>query len=364
MTLVRGLALRGPQLIGLDIGTTAVKAARIRRKGDAVTVVAVARAALDQAGHENAPAGDKTALAIWRCLHILREPDGAVVCGLAGPDIAVRTFDFPALPPKQLHSAVELEAALVCPFDVNESAVAYQVLQGPSAKVRAHLTKEGSTERMTGIFAAAKNSVIGQRRELCERGKAYCMMVDVDGLALLNCLEVCKVRAAGERALVLNAGSAYTNVAIISDDGLPFVRDIPYAAEAILNHISRNTSRPKQAIVEALTGADEAKARDLRPSLNEACSTLADRVLETVRYYGTRGSDPALDRVLLCGGFAQAPAVTDTLASLLGGKVELWNPLATLPCARPVRRNEVFEQGPAFAVALGLAMRSLRDVHD
>ena len=356
--------MRGPQLIGLDIGTTAVKAARVRRKGDVYTVLGLARAVVEQPGHENAPAAEKTALAIWRCVHMLRQADGAAVCGLSGPDVAVRPFDFPALPLKQLKSAVELEAAQVCPFDVNESAVAFQMLKGPSPKTLAHLSREGSVERMVGIFAAAKHSVIGQRRELCERGHAYCIVVDVDGLALLNCLEVCKVRQAGERALVLNMGSAYTNLAILGDDGLPFVRDIPYAAEAIVAQVSRSASQPKQAVANTLAGGDEARTRDLRPSLNEACATLADRVLETVRYYGTRGSGPAVDRVLLCGGFAQIPAVTETLTRLLGGTGELWNPLATLPAARAVRKNEVFEQGPTFAVALGLAMRSLRDVHD
>ncbi len=358
------MVLRGPQLIGLDIGTTAVKAARIRRKGDVYTVVGLARAVVEQPGHENAPPAEKMALAIWRCVHMLRAADGAAVVGLAGPDVAVRPFDFPALPLKQLRSAVELEAAQVCPFDVNESAVAFQLLKGTPPQKHANPAPEGAPERMVGIFAAAKHSVIGQRRELCERGHAYCMMVDVDGLALLNCLEVCKVRQPGERALILNVGSAYTNLAIVGDDGLPFSRDIPYAAEAIVTQVSRSVSKPKQAVANALAGGEEAQTRELRPSLNEACATLADRVHETVRYYGTRGSGPAVDRVLLCGGFAQIPAVTNTLTRLLGGTVELWNPLATLPLARAVRKNEVIEQGPTFVVALGLAMRSLRDVHN
>jgi Tfp pilus assembly PilM family ATPase len=217
---------------------------------------------------------------------------------------------------------------------------------------------------MVGIFAAAKHGVIAQRKELCERGKAYCMMVDVDGLALLNCLEACQLRQTGGQILVLNVGSAYTNVAILSDDGLPFVRDIPYAAEAIVTQVSRSASQPKQAVADALAGGDENQIRPWQPTLKKACGTLADRVHETVRYYGTRGSGPVLDRVLLCGGFVQSQAVTDTLTSLLGGKVERWNPLAMLPVTRSVRKNEVFEQGSAFAVALGLAMRSLRDVHD
>jgi len=358
---LHGFALRGPQLIGLDIGTTAVKAARIRRKGERVTVTGLARAAIDQPGHEGPPS-DRAALAIWRCLHMLREPQATVVCGLSGPDVAVRTFDFPALPRKQLASAIELEAAQVCPFPLEESTVAHQVLTGPTGKV----SKQGSPERTTGIFAAAKNSVIGQRRELCEHGKAYCMVVDVDGLALLNCLEACNVRKPGEKSLILNLGSSYTNLAILSDDGLPFVRDLGYAGAGIVSHICQGTGQSRETVLGALERTDEKRFAfpELQPSLKEACATLADRVIETVRYYGTTRSSPALDRVFLCGGLARVDTIIEVMAGLLSGTVELWNPLSLLPVTRAVRKSELVEQGPAFAVALGLAMRSLRDVHD
>ncbi len=355
------MALRGPQLLGLDIGTTAVKAARIGRKGEQVTVTGLAQAAIDQPGHEGLPS-DKTALAIWRCLHMLREPGGAVVCGLSGPDVAVRTFDFPALPRKQLASAIELEAAQVCPFNLEESTVAHQVLAGPTGRG----SRAGPPERTTGILVVAKNTVIAQRRELCERGRTYCMMVDVDGLALLNCLEACNARKPGEKALILNLGGSYTNLAILAEDGLPFVRDIAYGGAAIVSHICQGTGQPREVVVGWLEKTDEERFAlpELQPSLKEACATLAERVIETVRYYGTRGSGPSVDRVFLCGGLARVDTIIEIMAGLLGGTVELWDPLSLLPVARAVRKSELAEQGPAFAVALGLAMRSLRDVHD
>lgn len=365
--LLFGLSLRAPQLIGLDIGTTAVKAARVRRKGGQLTVTGLARAVIEPPERGGPPTGENVSLAIWRSLRTLREPDTDVVCGLAGPEVAVRTFEFPPLPLKQLASAVELEADQVCPFELDESTVAHQVLRGLPAKGTARILKKEApvAEKITGILAAAKNDVIQEIRELCERGRTHCAMVDVDGLALLNCLEVCKVREEGETAMVLNVGSAYTNVAIVSRDGLPFVRDIAYAGEHIVRHVCEATGVERPTIVGALGRTDESRfaMKGFQAGLEEACATLVDRVMETVRYYGTQQSGPAVDRVFLCGGMTRAKAVTDILLRLPAGEVKLWDPLPMLPCMRAVRKHDASAYGLAFAVALGLAMRSLRDVH-
>ena len=365
-TLLNGFSLKAVGLIGLDIGTTAVKAARIRRKGKHITVTGLAQATLEHASSKDTVPGDKTTLAIWRCLHMLHESPAEVVCGLSGPDVAVRTFDFPAIPIKQLASAVELEATQVCSFEMSESTVAHQVLRGPGVKKTRRRQEPQGPERVVGVFAAAKNTGIQQVQEQCRSGGAHCVMVDVNGLALLNCLEACHIRKPGETALVLNVGNVFTNLAIISDDGLPFVRDIPYAADAIINQVCKSTGSPRPTIAGALAGTDEARfaLQNLAPAVQEACSTLANRVLETVRYHGTRQSGPPLDRILLCGGMAQATVVQEALAGLLGGKVELFNPLAALACTRAVHKSEAAGQGPVFVVALGLALRSLSDVHD
>ena len=126
-------------------------------------------------------------MAVWRCLHALRGR-AQVACSLAGPEVAVRTFEFPALPRHQLASAVELEAAQVCPFEVSEATVSYHVLQAPSAKG----AKPPDGQRIRGFFAAAETRSFSSDRSLCERGDTSCVLMDVDGLALLNCLEACK----------------------------------------------------------------------------------------------------------------------------------------------------------------------------
>jgi type IV pilus assembly protein PilM len=362
MALLYGLASRRSGLIGLDIGTTSVKAARIRRRGDRATITGIARAPIDATGPATQTADDRTVMAIWRCLRTLRAR-GGVACSVAGPEVAIRTFEFPALPRHQLASAVELEAAQVCPFEVSEAAVSYHVLTGPPAKGAKPPT---DAERISGFFAAAENKIIQRRRALCERGDASCVLMDVDGLALLNCLEACKRRKTGEAAMVLNVGHTYTNLAIVSEDGLPFVRDISFASDQIVNRIAQIVGSPPWALVTALEGGAEPEVpwSKVQPAVRQACTGLADRVAETLRYYGARRSGPAVDRVFLCGGFTQSGPVAKALISLLPAKTELWDPLAVLPCTRAVRKSPVAEYGPALAVAVGLALRTLRDVHD
>jgi type IV pilus assembly protein PilM len=355
------MASRASRLIGLDIGSTSVKAARIRRRGDRVFVTDVAYSPIEPAGQPGETSDEKIVKAIWRCFHALGGRSAAV-CSIAGPQVAVRTFEFPMLPRHQLASAVELEAAQVCPFEMTEASVSHHVL----AAVPAKADQSPAAERIRGFFAAARNEIIQRRRSLCEKAEGACVLMDVDGLALLNCLEACHKRRSGETVMVLNVGYSFTNLAIVSDDGLPFVRDISFASNDILTRISRiaDVARPK--VEAALAGAPDAEVHraKLQPAIRQGCAGLADRVTETLRYYGTRKTGPPVDRVYVCGGFTESGPVAKALISLLPARTQLWDPLAILPCRRRVRKGPAGEHGPALAVAIGLALRTLRDVHD
>ena len=157
-----------------------------------------------------------------------------------------------------MKSAVELEAAQVCPFDIQEGTVAFQVLRGTLPKKPGKSADK--TGRIAGVLAAAKKDVIANLQKLCAQSQVSCTMMDVDGLALLNCLQACKICPPGEMAVVLNIGSAYTNVAILSDDGLPFVQDVPYAGQEVVAHLCQSTGMDRQAAVAFLHGAEKEKS--------------------------------------------------------------------------------------------------------
>ena len=121
------------EVVGLDIGRSAVKMVQLDRDGDQYCVVTAAMQEIersdDPAKHQN-----NTAAAIRRCFSQSGRTTRNVVCGVGGPDVMVRSFSFPNLPPEAIGQAVMLEAQQVCPLDIQSSVVDYQLVDSPGAQ--------------------------------------------------------------------------------------------------------------------------------------------------------------------------------------------------------------------------------------
>ena len=117
-----------------------------------------------------------TTAAIRQCLETLDSGNKLAVCGLRGPKVVVRGFEFPVLPTDEIDGAVELEAAQMCPFSTDDSTLDHQVTTNDNRKTH-------------GFWVAATRSLIDDKRQMMRDAGLKCTLIDVDGLALLNALE-------------------------------------------------------------------------------------------------------------------------------------------------------------------------------
>ncbi|MHC4456774.1 MAG: type IV pilus assembly protein PilM [Planctomycetota bacterium] len=338
-------------VLGLDIGTFAVKVVQLRKDGASFRVTA--------AGIVEIPNGTESdenrrkinnIKAIRSCLQSAGASIQLAVSSVSGPEVAVRDFKFPQLSVKEIEGAVMLEAAQVCPFNIDDGKVDYQ------------LVPDGD-DSVSGILVAATDELIERKRQLAEEASLNCVMMDVDGLALLNCLEEYERNKAGQTATaILNVGSTYTNLAIMSDNDLPFTRDIAYAGNEIIKEIATEKDLSTKAVGKILCGGESSKdsESDLSGSLARACEKLIVDVNETLRYYSSREKSTIVDKVFVCGGFALVEGFVELLNNKLSAEVVLWNPFDAIDCDGGQGCREVLEKnGPAMAVAAGLAMRSI-----
>jgi len=271
------------------------------------------------------------------------------VCGVSGPEVAVRHFKFPALPTKEIPSAVMLEAEQVCPFNIKEGSVDYQLIPNGDSSV-------------SGILVACSNGVLKRKESLAHAAGLKCVLMDVDGLALLNALQE-REEASKRTMAVLNIGECGSNLAILGDDGLPFVRDIGCGRDTILERVAElfgldeDTLKKKgpSEIAELLAG----DASGQKP-LERACQKLVTEVMESLRYYSAQRKSGFIDQILVCGPFAATPGLIEMLNARFPANVRLWNPLENMSCeAGPACAQLAAEHGPALAVACGLAMRTV-----
>jgi len=341
-------------VLGLDIGLTSVKAVRLRKEGSDYAVVSCGLAEISRNGHGQTSQREQLVAisrAIRECLDVAGARVKYAVCGVSGPDVVVRDFEFPAIPAEEIDSAVRLEASQVCPFNMDDSTVDYQLIEGGGEKIR-------------GILVAATNALIRSKVYLTKEASLHCAVMDVDGLALLNCFTQIEGVPEGGSVAILNVGGSYTTLAIMNAEGWPFIRDMIYVGDDILKKIASARRMPPKAVRKVLSGAEPADAEFVK-SLEDASTKLVADVTETLRYYNSQKRFSRIERIHVCGGFALAGGFIEILDKQLPVETVLWNPFEKIRCDMPgghrglLQKNILQKSGPALAVAAGLAMRSI-----
>ncbi len=351
LSWIRSFKFEERQIFGLDIGSSSVSAVKLEKKKGDWTVTAASRARIAPSEEDHRKIN--TISAIDQCLEWAGIRSRMAVCGVSGPEVAVRDFKFPSLPSEEMEPAIMLEASQVCPFSNDDASVDYQLVS----------TDKNNT---CGFLVAATNQLINSRVDLAKQAGIDCVLMDIDGLALLNCLSECEQESGEKTTAVLNIGNSYTTLAIMRGRGtpaMPFIRDVAYAGNDIVEAIADEHNISADTVKESLfEGAEQKTAAPLIPegSLEKACHKLIMDVTETLRYYTAQQQSSFVERVFVCGGFATVRGLVELLDKELPAKVVLWNPFEKIGCAAGQSCEKMLHtDGPTMAIAAGLAMRSI-----
>ncbi|MHC4186706.1 MAG: type IV pilus assembly protein PilM [Planctomycetota bacterium] len=349
MNFRQWLKLEPKEILGVDIGSSVIKIVQIRKDPDGDYVTAAHTAEVPAVEQKDESTKDiSTVRAIRDCLTAEKIRTKMAVCSVSGQQVAVRHFKFPQLSQEEIEGAVLLEADQVCPFNVDVSCVDYQLIP----------TEDDSVK---GVLVAATNKLIQEQKSMVENASLDPVLMDVDGLALLNCFYEYQKDDTAQVSAVLNVGSSCTNLAIVDGNGIPFIRDIAYAGNDIIKKMTKPLGKTPEQIKELLFGFDgsESDSNNLRAVLEQASQELIHDINGTLRYYTTRENSSAVEKVYVCGGFGLAKEFVDIMDQHLYSEAVLWNPFDRIPynvnpdCEQFLKKN-----GPAMAVATGLAMRS------
>ena len=333
------------EILGLDVGSFAVKAVRLNKNesGYSVTAAGITEIAASEedSNHLN------TVSAIRECCGLAGGKTKLAVCGLSGPEVAVRDFEFPSLSAAEIDGAVLFEASQVCPFNAAESVVDYHLISNDDDKT-------------SGILVAAMNTLVTDKVNLAKEAALKCVLMDVEGLALLNCYTNLAENSDESTIAILNVGGSHTTLVIMGDNGRPFVRDMTFAGNDIIKLIAADKGMSTNDVRSNLSGESKITKTELNESLGKACKQLIVDVSNTLRYYATQEQSTRVEKIYVCGGFALASGFIELLNNKFGIEAVLWNPFEKIRCDTDSQFRDICaKKGPALAVAAGLAMRSV-----
>jgi type IV pilus assembly protein PilM len=349
---------RAKSLVGLDIGSSAVKAVELKAAGKSFKVTAF--------GSESVPPdsivdgaiidGAAVADAIRRLFESRKIQTKDVAASLSGNAVIVKKITLPVMTEAELAESIYWEAEQYIPFDIQDVNLDYQILDpGDAAAGKA---------TMDVLLVAAKKEKIADYTGVIAQAGRTAVVVDVDAFALQNAFEVNYGIEPGQVVVLLNAGASATNINILQGDQSVFTRDISIGGNAYTEALQKDLNLPFDQADQLKRGeaVDGVTFDDARPVLRAVSENVMLEIQKTFDFFKATAASDRIDRIVVSGGASRAEAFLEMLTERFDAPVELFDPFRKVAFdAKRFQVDAVDDVAPTAAVAVGLALRRAAD---
>jgi type IV pilus assembly protein PilM len=346
---------RSKSLVGLDIGSSAVKAIELKAAGKAYKVTAFGSEPIPPDSIVDGAIIDGAAVvdAIRRVFDSRGIKTKEVATSLSGNAVIVKKIALPTMTDGELAESIYWEAEQYIPFDIQDVNLDYQILERGDA----------GKSTMDVLLVAAKKEKIADYTGVIGQAGRTAVVIDVDAFALQNAYEVNYGTERGAVVVLLNAGASATNINILHGDQSVFTRDISAGGNAYTEALQRELNLPFEQADQLKRGlaVDGVTVEDARPVLRAVTENLMLEVQKTFDFFKTSASSDRITSIVVSGGASRAEGFTEMLAERFQAPVESFDPFKRIAFDAKKFNADPVETAPTAAVAVGLALRRVGD---
>lgn len=372
-------------LVGLDIGTSGIRAVEVKqgRRASGFEIVKAASVELPRGAIRNGAIADEKALVkalrdLWKRG---RFSTRKVAVGIADSGVLTRQVDLPWMPPADFRTALRYQVVDALPVDVATVELDYHLLTEVE-----RTDERGQIADMNRILIVAANREAIEREAAVLR-KARLEPVAVDSAAFALIRAACQGRLPQDEDThaIADIGADQLTV-VIHQAGQPrFLRTIanlggetataavaerlgvdPEVAEQLKRDTGLNGPAPIVApIAESSVfggpAVESAPALDPRSAstvdvLSPWATTVISEIRNSIDYYQASNPAAPVQSLTLVGRSAELDGLVERIATQIPVTVRTMDPLLGLPASRRVAKAGVPDT--RLAVAAGLSMRT------
>ena len=365
-------SLLRPSTVGVDIGSSAVKAVCLKRSRSGWSLVAAGEAPLPDGSMQDGAVADPALVSdtLSQLLDSMKMRRATVASALSGHAVIVKRLSLPAMSQAELAEAIPWEAEQYIPFDIADVQLDYQVV-GSNTGGKSDKDKADKDEKSAGdksgldvLLVAARKDRIDDRAGVIAQSGRRPVIVDVEAFALANAYQMNYPERTDPLTALVHIGRNVTVVCLLERGDPIFTRDISAGGQAHLEALLKQFGPlgiDELAARRMLHGQypPEVDADQAAAVLRDASSQLVQEIRKTVDFYKATSPIDRLSRLVLSGGAWEAVGLVDMLASEFGAPVDVFDPFRRV--AKSNRSAGAENVGPSYAVAVGLAMRKEGD---
>ncbi len=342
---------RKKSLMGLDIGTSSVKAVEMTRVGQGLVISGMGKAEIESPemlGDAIQKAVREGGIRSKRC-----------VSAVSGRSVIHRQVPMMVIPDSELKQAMEYEADKYIPFDVSEVQLDAQRLRDLSGSdeeaAAAAAGAAGPSAQMKVLLVAAKKNLIEEHVNLLQSVGLNPEVVDVDFLALGNAFELRNlslgINDMEVRALV-DIGASKTDINIMRGNASYFQREIFMAGNDLTEAIAKRFGEdPKD--VEKMKRDPGGAFESMQDAMLPVLEDIGSEIRLSFDYHENQ-YDQEVKEVYISGGTVLFPGIDNMLAQIFNLPIKVWDPTEGLELTGP---GAGAGANSDMAIAMGLASR-------
>lgn len=338
-------------VVGLDLGSSVVKAVELSLEGPEPVITGFARVEI--------PPGGTTSEAIEAVFREGRFRSRRVVTSVAGQSVVVRYVPMMKMSDSELKQAIRFETDKYLPFDLDQVQLDCQALKNTSAHNLGE-ADEAEDARMTVLLAACKTDAIEEQIALVTAHGLTPVAIDVDLFALANAWELCGLLpdendCATGLALV-DVGATRTSINVLCGGETCFSREINIGGQDMTAAVARRLG-VESFEAEAIKRASESQEAEVNNAIAPVLEDLVSEISLSLDYV-EHHAGLRVEEILLSGGGVLAPGASGYIEQATARRARTWNPLEGLRVdASRVDVEELEAWAPTLVVAVGLASR-------
>lgn len=350
--------MAGRSAIGLDIGTSGVRAAELSFGKGEVTVEKFGQVALPEGAVRDGEVVDPDAVAaaIKQLWAHTRFSSKKVVIGVANQKVIVRQVDLPWMELHELKRSLALQVQDLVPMPVEHALLDFHPLE--------ELEGANGTRTLRGLLVAASRDMVRSNLAAVQKAGLSPTMVDLASFAVVRAVaDADHLGLRGQVEALVDVGARVTNI-IVHEGGIPrFVRILLMGGQDVTDAVAERLGVPQEeaeAIKQQLgAGGPEGETATLSAVrvVDAVSAAFVDEVRGSLDYYLASSGSASITRLVLTGGGARLTGLAARLGTVTRVPVEIGTPISNLRIGNTgLSPEQMAFVEPLAAVPVGLAL--------
>ena len=342
-------------VLGLDIGTSAVKLVELKDTGRGYQVENMALVPLPPETIVDGSLMDATTVieAIRELIaqYKIKKRDAAI--SVSGHSVIVKKITLPKMTESELEENILVEAERYISFDINDVNLDFQILTAPEKDMGEH---------MEVLLVAAKRDLIEDYINVVREAGMNPMIIDIDSFALQNVYELNYPLEIGDLVALCDIGASIMNLNIVRGGRSLFTRDISIGGNLYTEEIQKELSvNFEEAENLKLGGSSEKGSPHVIDKVsNKVSANIALEIAKSLDFFTATFPEEKVARLYLSGGCVKAARLGEIVHERVNIPVATLNPFANIAVnPRIIDAEYLKDISSLMAISVGLASRRI-----